>query len=123
MAVIKYDDWKYATGEGWIPLINEAIDLVNKFNEENPNLEFPVHIVDVKEKWGILQIDLDFYYKDLEEQILRICLRSRNICEYCGETKDVKTLSIRGWAKTLCPKCKEDEEKEFDNFIKKINES
>ena len=121
MDIIKYDDWKYATGEGWIPLINEAIDLVNKFNEDHPNFEFPVHIVDVKEKWGILQIDLDFYYKDLQEQILRICLRSRNICEYCGEIKDVKTVSIRGWLKTLCPKCIKEEDKEYDKFINKLN--
>ena len=110
MALIKYDDWKYATGEGWASLINEAIDLVNKFNNEHPNLEYPVHIVDIKEKWGILQIDLDFYYDNLDEQIIDICLRSRNVCEYCGTTENVKTSSIHGYMQTLCPKCKNDQE-------------
>ena len=121
MGIIQYDDWKYATGEGWVPLINEAIDLVNKFNEEHPNNEYPVEIVNVKEKWGILQIDLNFYYKNLHEKIIDICLRSRNICEYCGTSENVKTTEIRGWIKTLCQKCKEDDEHQFDNFIKKLN--
>jgi len=123
MDVIQYNDWKYATGKGWIPLINEAIDLVNKFNEEHPNNEYPVEIIDIKEKWGILQIDLNFYYKNLHEKIIDICLRSRNICEYCGTSENVKTTEIRGWTKTLCQKCKKEYEHQFDNFIKKINES
>ena len=121
MAVIKYDDWKHSVDDGWTTLVKEAIDLVNKFNEENPNREFPVKIVDIKEKWGILQIDLNFYYKDLQEQILKICLRSRYICEYCGTTNEVKTAKIHGWLKTLCPKCIKEEEKEYDKFINKIN--
>ena len=121
MDVISYDDWKYSVGDGWTPLVKEAIDLINKFNEDHSNNEFPANIVDIKEKWGILQIDLNFYYKDLQEQIIRICLRSRNICEYCGTIKDVKTTSIRGWAKTLCPKCIKEEETQYNNFIKKLN--
>lgn len=123
MVVIKYDDWKHSVGDGWTTLVKEAIDLVNKFNEKNPNREFPAKIVDIKEKWGILQIDLNFYYKDLQEQILKICLRSRHICEYCGTTNEVKTTKIRGWLKTLCPKCIKEEEKEYDKFINNINKS
>lgn len=120
---IEYDDWKYSVGEGWIPLVNEAINLVNKFNEEHPNNEYPINIFDVKEKWGILQIDLDFYDENLHEQIIRICLRSRYICEECGTKENVTTESNFGWVKTLCKKCRNEYIEQHKKFFKKINDS
>lgn len=123
MAVIKYDEWEYSVGKGWMPLVKEAIDLVNKFNEDHPNNEFPINIFDVKEKWGILQIDLDFYDKDLEEQIIRICLRSRYICEECGAKENVTTEANFGWVRTLCKNCRNEYIKQHKKFFKKLNDN
>lgn len=118
MAVIKYDEWEYSVGKGWMPLVKEAIDLVNKFNKDHPNNEFPISIFDVKEKWGILQIYLNFYDKNLLEQIIRISLRSRYICEECGAKENVTTESNFGYIKTLCKKCRDEYIEQHKNFLR-----
>lgn len=114
--LIEYKDWKHSVGEGWTDLVHEVIDVINEFNKEHPDNEFPIHIIDIKEKWGILQIDLDFYYKEVEERITQICLKSRHICEECGNSENTYTKDYHGWLKTLCPECGK---KELDR-IKKL---
>ena len=112
----------YACGDGWLPLIREAEAIVDKWNDEHPDavLNFmsyctdeKLELVDVKEKWGLLRLSCNFYPDDIYSKMRLLENRSKDICEYCGSTENVTTQRIRGWYKTLCPKCAEGDRNKF----------
>ena len=104
----------YACGDGWLPLIREAEAIVDKWNDEHPDIvlnlcgtDEKLELVDVKEKWGLLRMYCNFYPDDVFDKMRLLENRSKDICEQCGSTDNVKLQKIRGWYKTLCPKCAE----------------
>lgn len=109
----------YECGDGWLPYIKEAQELIDKYNEEHPN-ENPVEFVQVKEKWGVLNIYLNRYPDDMHTKIWEIEQKSYDTCEFCG-AKRATTKSTHGWIMTLCDKCRDEEIKRYNERLGKLN--
>lgn len=109
----------YECGDGWLPYIKEAQELIDKYNEEHPN-ENPVEFVQVKEKWGVLNIYLNRYPDDMHTKIWEIEQKSYDTCEFCG-AKSATTKSTHGWIMTLCDKCRYEEIKRYNERFGKLN--
>ena len=104
-------------GDGWYNLIYEALEKIENIMPEG----YRIRMVQVKEKFGSLQIYFDFEMlpltispllseeesKLLHEKIFNIIdeteSKSRKICELCG--KKCESRDIGGWVYTLCDEC------------------
>lgn len=106
----------YECGEGWLPLIEQAKTIINKYNLDHPDCE-PLEFTQIKEKWGGLCLYLNYYIPEISDQIHELENMSFEICEHCGTNKNVKNEWTHGWIMTLCDKCRE---KEIENFNKKF---
>ena len=95
----------YECGDGWLPLIKEAENIVEQYNKKHKNTE-PLEFLQIKEKWGYLCMYLNYYVKDVQNKIDALEEKSHNICENCGSTKNVTTKAVNGWISTLCDKCR-----------------
>lgn len=107
----------YECGDGWLPYIQEAQDLLDNYNREHPDEE-PVEFVQVKEKWGLLNIYLNRYPDNMHEKIHEIENKSYDICEFCG-AEGATTKNTHGWIMTLCDKCREEEIERFNKRFEK----
>jgi len=97
-------DAKASVGPGWHTLVECVFRSIAVWNKEHPNLEFPVKVVQVKEKWGGLRIyttsspDEVRGAVDLAEDV------SFRTCEDCGALGTPCAPGF-GWIRTLCPTC------------------
>jgi hypothetical protein len=107
----------YECGDGWLPYIQEAQDLLDDYNKEHPDEE-PLEFVQVKEKWGTLNIYLNRYPNGIHDKIWEIEKKSYDTCELCG-AKGAKNTNTHGWYMTLCDKCREEELKQYHERFKK----
>ena len=96
---------RYECGDGWLSLINQAIEIVNEYNDKHTKINDHITITNIKEDNGCLSIDFKPYvieialkFYDLEKQSLRIC-------EICGSKHNVVNTTINGNKKTLCENC------------------
>ncbi len=99
------DEFFYGmVGPGWEPFVKEFIELV----EENKGV---VH--QIKEKFGHLRLysSLD-HDEELYEKIDKIAHKAAGICEECGNIG--RTISIRGWYKTICLLCEDERKNAFN---------
>jgi len=109
----------YECDHGWYPLIKEAEDWVNNWNEKNCNEDKELKIVQVKEKFGVLTIYCNFYPDNLHEKLFDLEQRSTKTCERCGKTEGTNCKASHGWIYTLCPECRKKEEERWNNLLKK----
>ena len=96
-------------GNGWDSLIDEAKEVVDKYNEEHPELEIPLDFLQIKEKWGILTLYLNQDIPEISDKLIEIQNKSKDICEKCGSTENVTREYTHGWIMTLCKDCREKE--------------
>lgn len=95
-------------GDGWLPLIEEACIVLEKYRSTDLNVSFG----QIKEKFGDLRIYLEGEnwdlpeFRKLDNEIEDILCRSRKICEACGSTENVEQTTS-GWIKTYCKECAE----------------
>lgn len=75
-------------GKGWYPLIEPIIEYIDNYNKDLPKDEHIV-ILQIKEKWGVLQIYTNYHTDELYEMINKAEDASWNICESCGSEKYV----------------------------------
>lgn len=111
-------DNNYECGHGWENLINKAERIVDLYNYFHPEMEFPLEISQIKEKWGGLRIYLNQYIPEVSNKIHEIEGKSYQYCEHCGSKNNVKTQSIHGWYMTLCDNCRKREQERFDRRLK-----
>jgi len=106
--------------EGWRPLVNKAIDIIKKYNDEHKLDEdfIPVEFTQIKEKWGELCLYLNYYVPEIADQIHTLENKSLEICEHCGTNKNVSTEWTHGWVMTLCEDCRK---KEIERFNKEFH--
>ena len=88
-------------GKGWFPLVEPIIDRVQDLNENGSD----VKILQIKEKWGALQI----YLLNAPDELLNLAHdaeeKSKRICEDCGAP--ATQTEVNGWIYTRCPDCLE----------------
>lgn len=89
--------------EGWRPLVNIAL---NAIEEENKNLDEDnkIYPVQIKEKFGRLEIYLNHYSEKLFALITKLREESLKTCEYCGTNENVG-MTIDGWYMRICKDC------------------
>lgn len=95
-----YELFGIECGKGWKNLYQPILDKVEEINKDNPD---PIEILQVKEKFGRLNIYLSRYENGLLEDIMKASEQSSHVCEECGEPTEPKE-SI-GWVYQLCDKC------------------
>lgn len=87
--------------KGWLPLVEPIINKVQELKEAGSDVE----IMQVKEKWGALQI----YLLNAPEELLKLARdaqeKSTRICEECG--KPATQTEVNGWVYTRCSDCLE----------------
>jgi hypothetical protein len=91
---------KDSVGSGWAKLIDRFYDFTPESTE----------VTDVKEKYGGLRI-YAFTDEASCDLICKLELESLIICEFCGENG--RRISLRGWYKTICPKCEDEANKRW----------
>jgi len=103
----------YECGKGWEPLILQAEVIVNKYNQEHPNDE-PIEFIQIKEKFGKLNLYVWPHIKEVDSKLKELENQSLNICENCGNKENVKRENIHDLIYTLCDKCKNKLNKDYD---------
>ena len=115
------DELYYECGKGWLPLIKEAIKIIKKYNKKQKDEHFAgslLEIIDIKEKWGGLDISLNYYVPEISQKMNEIRVKSFDICEQCGTNKNVSREWTHGWIMTLCKDCREKEIERYDKLFK-----
>ena len=99
-------DYKSEVGKGWHPLLDE---LDAELRETVPGYQ----VFQVKEKFGELRVYLQGgTFPPAWEIIEKYTIRSRTVCEYCGEPG---THRQDRWWRTLCDPCEERHQIERNN--------
>lgn len=88
-------------GRGWYPLIEETLDKIEALLPEDSDFE----ILQVKEKWGMLEIYTNWSTDEIDDIITSAREKSIKICEACGAPGNL--MVNNGWYVTLCAECDE----------------
>ena len=85
--------------DGWYNLIHEmSKELVEKGYEN--------HITCVKQKFGQLRVVFDaIVERDLRAVVVKYECMSKNTCEICGSTEDVRMTNVDNWIGLRCAEC------------------
>jgi predicted nucleic acid-binding Zn ribbon protein len=84
----------------WYPILEKGFQKISKIVKDNNYKDF--RIVQVKEKFGMLEIYAQSYYKEINEVINNMRKECVTICENCGAPGKLRT---NGWFAVLCDKC------------------
>ena len=105
-----YELFGIECGKGWKYLYQPILDKVEEINKDNPK---PIKILQVKEKFGRLDIYLDRYENGILKDIMKASEQSSHVCEECGEPAEPRT--VNGWMYQLCDEC-------YDKFESRTQE-
>ena len=96
---MKLEEIEYSIPRGWVTSFGQM--LVDEVNAIAPNSR----VVDAKEKYGELRLDLDHVedYEEVDRIIDKYSVLSRNICIICGKP-DVYVTDA-GWVAPMCEEC------------------
>lgn len=81
--------------EGWTDLM---LELHERLVEASPDFAY----AQVKQKWGELRVYVSGATAEARDLIAAAELRSREVCEVCGEPGS-PCVSSHGWYRALCP--------------------
>jgi len=98
-----YELFGIECGKGWHKLLEPIIGYIETYNKDKDE-EHQIKLTQVKEKWGLLRIYVNFGTHELYELIDEAEDKSQNVCELCGTEKNVGTKTS-GWMLTLCLDC------------------
>ena len=102
---MKENEYPYSeVGKGWWPLIDEAQQILDEYNESHDDIK--LGFTQIKEKYGKLCLYLNYYVPGIYEKIENIEKKSYHICERCGSTENVTTKHTDFYVYTLCNKCR-----------------
>ena len=92
-------------GKGWFPLIEPILQYIQSYNKDKAE-EYQIVVYQIKENWGILQLEIGNYPNELAKMIEAAEKASTTTCEKCGATGSLRKFG--GWYKTLCDDCWEE---------------
>lgn len=108
--------WGFDCGDGWFDILYRTCQSITEYLKQNPEVP-QVVAVQVKEKFGGLR----FYVYGGDGTVWDMLdvaeKESYRTCESCGTKEDV-SQNEGGWIKTLCTKCREAQEKEYEEYYK-----
>lgn len=87
----------FECGEGWFKLLDELFEKINVIVEKENFEDF--RILQVKEKFGRLQIFINYGNDEIYNLINDATEKSTKMCELCGKPG---TLTREGWFRVLC---------------------
>ena len=109
--------WYDALPNGWRKAFGKQLSKELKAAlKKDGNLK-SFRFTDIKEKWGLLDIHLNYYIYDLDEKIREIEKESEHICEICGSKENVKRIELHHWIYTRCHKCLEKEQERYNKLF------
>lgn len=98
-------------GKGWHKLIQPIVDYINEYNK-NKAKEEQIQILQIKEKWGSLDIYTNFSTFKLTKLIEEAEEKAGHTCEDCGSEEEVG-MRLTGWYTTMCLDCLKKEVKKL----------
>ena len=101
--------------KGWNDLIRPVADYLMEYNKDKPEEE-QMRFLQIKEKWGLLDIELNFFDKKMSELVEQASEDSYNVCETCGSREKVGTVES-GWITTTCLDCARKMSKKSDSVL------
>lgn len=93
--------------KGWFDLLKPVFKYVETYNKDKKEEE-QIKFLQVKEKWGSLDIYTNFSTPELEKLIDQAEEKSEHTCEECGSTTNMGTR-LNGWITTMCLDCVKEE--------------
>lgn len=89
--------------KGWYKLIEPVYEYIKEYNKDKKE-EDQICFTQIKEKWGLLRIYVNFGTKELYKLIDEAEEKSANVCEYCGSEENVG-MRETVWLTTMCIDC------------------
>ena len=89
--------------KGWYDLLTPVFEYVENYNKDKKDEE-QIKFLQIKEKWGGLNIYTNFGNDELFKLIDKAEEESYNVCEECGSRNDVG-MRESGWMTTMCLEC------------------
>lgn len=96
--------------KGWYKLLEPIFNYVEEYNKDKID-ENKIVFLQIKEKWGYLNVYTNFVTEELSKLIDDAENASENMCEECGNTENVGTRT-NGWVTTMCLDCCKQEAKD-----------
>ena len=116
--------WGFGVDDGWFDIVwdlsSKLEPLIQKFIDENPNVEMHPRASQVKEKFGGLRFYMTHTSDEISDLIGKAEALSYKTCENCGNPGEERS---NGWISTRCDDCQKAWEdgqwKEIQKMIKK----
>jgi hypothetical protein len=89
--------------KGWQKLCQMVQNQVDYINERDKEKAEKIEILEMKEKFGFLDVSFSRYNDELIDLMRLVSTLSTQICEDCG--KPAKRFEVDGWYYTLCDDC------------------
>ena len=100
--------WGCAINDGWEKILRKVCGKLDALGEEGLQFE------QIKEKWGLLRIYVNFYTDEVDEILHAAEKESGTVCESCGEPG---TFRNSGWYRTFCDTCEENRLKHWQQQL------
>ena len=99
--------------KGWFDLLKPIFEYVQDYNKDKTEEE-QIRFLQIKEKWGSLNVYTNFVTPKLSKLIEEAEIKSDEVCEECGSTNDVGKR-LNGWITTMCLDCAKKEATESNS--------
>ena len=94
-------------GDGWFDLIYDLSEklevLIRKYIVENLKDEILPYADQIKEKFGYLRFNMNYYIYDTMDLIEEYVRKTQKVCEICGAKG---SISGECWQQCLCDNCR-----------------
>lgn len=90
-------------GKGWYELLKPIFNYIEEYNKDKNEDERLVP-EQIKEKWGQLNVYMNFCTDELRKLIREAEEEASKTCELCGSKEDIGT-ACEGWIMTECHSC------------------
>ena len=98
-----YELFGVECGEGWHDLLIPIFEYITEYNKDKDE-DHRIEIHQIKEKWGELNVYLNFYTDDVRKLIDEAENEASNTCELCGSKENIG-MAYEGWLTTECHDC------------------